>query len=62
MKTREEYLTDAFELLRPMAFSFVTEWPDLKFSISDFRTKEADKVKKQKEKDKMRAMYEQGTM
>ena len=42
-----------------IAASFLVE---LKFSISDFRTKEADKVKKQKEKDKMRAMYEQGTM
>ena len=42
-----------------IAASFLVE---LKFSINDFRTKEADKVKKQKEKDKMRAMYEQGTM
>ena len=42
-----------------IAASFLVE---LKFSISDFRTKEADKIKKQKEKDKMRAMYEQGTM
>ena len=27
-----------------------------------FRKKEADKLKRQKEKDKIRAMYEQGTM
>ncbi len=34
----------------------------LKFSISGFREKEADKLKREKEKEKMRAMYEQGTM
>lgn len=34
----------------------------LKFSISDFRAKEAEKLKKQKEKEKLRAMYEQGTV
>ena len=42
-----------------IAAAFLVE---LKFSISDFRSKEADKIKRQKEKDKMRAMYEQGTM
>ncbi|MFT7823578.1 MAG: protein translocase subunit SecF [Sulfurimonas sp.] len=34
----------------------------LKFSVSDFRTKEAEKLKREKEKEKMRAMYEQGTL
>jgi len=34
----------------------------LKFSIEDFRAKEAIKLKRQKEKDKLRAMYEQGTV
>ncbi len=34
----------------------------LKFSISEFRAKEAEKLKREKEKEKMRAMYEQGTM
>ena len=34
----------------------------LKFSISGFREKEAGKLKREKEKEKMRAMYEQGTM
>jgi len=34
----------------------------LKFSISGFREKEADKLKREKEKEKMRAMYEQGTI
>lgn len=34
----------------------------LGFSVSNFRLKEAEKLKKQKEKDKMRAMYEQGTV
>ena len=33
-----------------------------KFSVEDFRVKEAEKVKRQKEKDKLRAMYEQGTV
>jgi len=42
-----------------IASSFLVQ---LKFSISDFRKKEADKLKRQKEKDKIRAMYEQGTM
>ncbi len=42
-----------------IAASFLVQ---LKFSIKDFRNKEADKLKRQKEKDKMRAMYEQGTM
>ncbi|MFA7084592.1 MAG: protein translocase subunit SecF [Arcobacteraceae bacterium] len=34
----------------------------LRFSIDNFRAKEAEKVKRQKEKEKMRAMYEQGTI
>lgn len=34
----------------------------LKFSIENFRAKEAEKLKRQKEKEKMRAMYEQGTI
>jgi preprotein translocase subunit SecF len=34
----------------------------LKFSVSDFRNKEAEKLKREKEKEKMRAMYEQGTV
>ncbi|KAB7885598.1 protein translocase subunit SecF [Poseidonibacter ostreae] len=42
-----------------VAASFLVQ---LKFSIADFRSKEADKLKRQKEKDKIRAMYEQGTM
>ena len=42
-----------------IAASFLVQ---LKFSISNFRSKEADKVKRQKEKDKIRAMYEQGTV
>lgn len=33
---------------------------NLKFSITGFRAKEAEKLKRQKEKEKMRAMYEQG--
>lgn len=33
---------------------------NLKFSITSFRAKEAEKLKRQKEKEKMRAMYEQG--
>ena len=32
----------------------------LRFSVADYRTKEAEKVKRQKEKEKMRAVYEQG--
>lgn len=42
-----------------IAASFLVQ---LKFSISDFRAKEAEKQKRQKEKDKLRAMYEQGTV
>lgn len=42
-----------------IAASFLVQ---LKFSIENFRTKEAEKIKKQKEKDKLRAMYEQGTV
>lgn len=42
-----------------IAASFLVQ---LKFSISDFRAKEAEKLKRQKEKDKLRAMYEQGTV
>jgi len=34
----------------------------LKFSVSDFREKEASKLKRDKEKEKMRAMYENGTI
>ncbi len=34
----------------------------LKFSVSDFREKEAAKLKREKEKEKMRAMYENGTI
>lgn len=42
-----------------IAASFLVQ---LKFSIEDFRSKEAEKIKRQKEKDKIRAMYEQGTV
>lgn len=42
-----------------IAASFLVQ---LKFSIENFRAKEAEKVKRQKEKDKLRAMYEQGTV
>ncbi len=42
-----------------IAASFLVQ---LKFSIANFRAKEAEKTKRQKEKDKMRAMYEQGTV
>ncbi len=42
-----------------IAASFLVQ---LKFNIQSFRAKEAEKMKKQKEKDKMRAMYEQGTV
>lgn len=42
-----------------IAASFLVQ---LKFSVSNFRAKEAEKLKRQKEKDKMRAMYEQGTV
>ena len=34
----------------------------LGFSVSDYRLKEAEKLKRQKEKEKMRAMYENGTL
>jgi preprotein translocase subunit SecF len=34
----------------------------LGFSVSDFREKEAAKLKREKEKEKMRAMYENGTL
>lgn len=34
----------------------------LKFSIGDFRAKEAEKLKTKREKEKLRAMYEQGTV
>jgi preprotein translocase subunit SecF len=34
----------------------------LGFSVSGFRAKEAEKLKREKEKEKMRAMYEQGTL
>lgn len=42
-----------------IAASFLVQ---LKFNIENFRAKEAEKLKRQKEKDKMRAMYEQGTV
>ncbi|MCP4971656.1 MAG: protein translocase subunit SecF [Arcobacter sp.] len=42
-----------------VAASFLVQ---LNFSISNFRAKEAEKLKRQKEKDKMRAMYEKGTV
>ena len=42
-----------------VAASFLVQ---LKFSIANFRSKEAEKIKRQKEKDKLRAMYEQGTV
>ena len=42
-----------------IAASFLVQ---LKFSVANFRAKEAEKLKRQKEKDKMRAMYEQGTV
>lgn len=42
-----------------VASSFLVQ---LKFSMSNFRAKEADKLKRQKDKDKQRAMYEQGTV
>lgn len=42
-----------------IAASFLVQ---LKFSINNFRSKEAEKQKRQKEKDKMRAMYEKGTV
>ena len=42
-----------------IASSFLVE---LKFSIADFRAKESEKIRKQKEKEKLRAMFEQGTV
>ncbi len=42
-----------------VAASFLVQ---LNFSISNFRAKEAEKLKRQKEKDKLRAMYEKGTV
>lgn len=42
-----------------IAASFLVQ---LNFSISNFRAKEAEKAKRQKDKDKLRAMYEQGTV
>jgi preprotein translocase subunit SecF len=42
-----------------IAASFLVQ---LKFSINNFRSKEVEKMKRQKEKDKMRAMYEKGTV
>ena len=42
-----------------IAASFLVQ---LKFSIENFRAKEAEKVKRQKEKEKIRAMYEKGTV
>ncbi|QKF81067.1 protein translocase subunit SecF [Halarcobacter ebronensis] len=42
-----------------IAASFLVQ---LKFSVTNFRAKEADKLKRQKEKEKMRAMYEKGTV
>ncbi|MFY9073680.1 protein translocase subunit SecF [Malaciobacter mytili] len=42
-----------------IAASFLVQ---LKFSITDFRSKEAEKLKRQKEKEKIRAMYEKGTV
>jgi preprotein translocase subunit SecF len=42
-----------------VAASFLVQ---LRFSLEDFRAKEADKIKSKREKEKMRAMYEQGTV
>ena len=42
-----------------IASSFLVE---LKFSIADFRAKESEKIRKQKEKEQLRTMYEQGTV
>lgn len=33
--TREQYLNDAFGLLKPLVFPHIVEWPPVKFSISD---------------------------
>jgi preprotein translocase subunit SecF len=42
-----------------VASSFLVQ---LKFSVEKYRANEAEKLKRQKEKDKLRAMYEQGTV
>lgn len=42
-----------------IASSFLVQ---LKFSVEKYRANEAEKLKRQKEKDKLRAMYEQGTV
>lgn len=42
-----------------VAASFLVQ---LKFSVEDFRNKEAEKLKRQREKEKLRSMYEQGTV
>uniref|UniRef100_UPI004047060A protein translocase subunit SecF n=1 Tax=Aliarcobacter sp. TaxID=2321116 RepID=UPI004047060A len=42
-----------------VAASFLVQ---LNFSVDSFRAKEAEKLKRQKEKEKLRAMYEQGTV
>ena len=34
----------------------------LNFSVEDFKIKESEKIKRQKEKEKLRAMFEQGTV
>jgi preprotein translocase subunit SecF len=42
-----------------IAASFLVQ---LKFSIANYREKEAEKIKREKEKEKLRAMYESGTV
>ena len=42
-----------------IAASFLVQ---LRFSVANFRAKEAEKLKRQKEKEKIRAMYEKGTV
>jgi preprotein translocase subunit SecF len=42
-----------------VAASFLVQ---LRFSLDDFRAKEAEKIKRQREKEKIRSMYEQGTV
>jgi len=39
MKTREDFFNTSFELLKDLAFPFVTEWPIVKFSIADLPKK-----------------------
>jgi preprotein translocase subunit SecF len=34
----------------------------LGFDVKDFRAREAEKLKREKEKERLRAMYEQGTV